>query len=305
MSFSIKILGSNSAAPAHNRHQSAQLITIDGHLYLVDCGEGTQTQLARYKVKASRINQIFISHLHGDHFLGLVGLISTMNLFGRTEALHVYSPPGLSEIITLHFRYSESILNFHLELHELRSEQSEVIFEDKRIIVTAIPMLHRVPCYGFLFKEKPGKRRIDRSTFGSEPSPLQIGSLLRGEDVLNEDGSILYRSEDHTLPPKSARMYAYCTDTLYNEALVDQIKGVNLLYHEATFLTEHLHRAQQTFHSTAKQAAEIAVKAQVNRLVLGHYSTRYKEIEPILEEAKSIFPNSILAIEGEDIDIEN
>lgn len=303
MGFSIKILGSNSAAPAHNRHQSAQLINFDGHLYLVDCGEGTQMQLARYKTKASRINQIFISHLHGDHFLGLVGLISTLHLFGRTEDLHVYAPPGLAEIITLHFRYSETVLNFHLELHELRSNKPEIIFQDKRLSVEAIPMVHRVPCYGFVFREQEGRRRIDRTTLPENVSPSQIGSLIRGENVLNDDGGVLYRSEDHTHPPKSPRSYAYCTDTLYNESILDHIKGVSVLYHEATFLTEHEPRAVQTFHSTAKQAATIALKGQVGLLVLGHFSTRYKEIEPILEEAITVFPHSILAIEGDDIEI--
>lgn len=301
MTFILKILGSNSAAPAHNRHQTSQLLNIQNQLFLVDCGEGTQLQLAKYHVKINRINNIFISHLHGDHFFGLMGLISTMHLFGRKKKLNIFGPPGLAEIITLQLRYSESNLNFKINMHELQNATPAVIFENEFMTVENIPLSHRVFCNGFLFKEKPKPRKINKDLLPENFSLKNIVKLKKGEDIVDDKGKLLYKNEALTLPPKKSHSYAYCSDTKYREEILPQIKQVDLLYHESTFMNDMLDRAKQTFHSTAHQAAIIATKAQASQLILGHYSVRYKDLTPLLQEAQAIFPNAVLGKEGEDI----
>ncbi len=303
MSFSLKILGSNSAAPAHNRHQTSQLLAVQNHTFLIDCGEGTQMQLIKYRVKAQKINHIFISHLHGDHYLGLMGLISTMHLQGRTADLFIYGPPGLAEIITLQLQYSQTVLNYKIKFQELDTAIRKVIFEDAVLSVETIPLNHRIGCAGFLVREKPKKRRIIKEKLPEDFSLQNILKLKNGEDIVDEEGNTLFRNEDMTLPPRKSRSYAYCSDTKYEENIIEQIKNVDLLYHEATFLSDREDRARQTFHSTARQAATIAKKAAVGQLLLGHYSIRYRELQPLLIEAREVFENAHLAIEGESIEI--
>lgn len=303
MSFSLKILGSNSAAPAHNRHQTSQLLTVQNHTFLIDCGEGTQIQLIKYKLKAQKINNIFISHLHGDHYLGLMGLISTMHLQNRTNDLFIYGPAGLAEIITLQLQYSQTILNYKIKFQEIDTSRRKVLFEDEVMEVETIPLNHRIGCAGFLFREKPKKRRIIKERLPNNFSLKNILSLKNGDDIFDANGEVLYNNDNMTLPPRKSRSYAYCSDTKYDEKIIEQIKAVDLLYHESTFLSDREERASQTFHSTARQAATIAKKAEVGKLLLGHYSIRYRELQPLLDEAREVFENVALAIEGETIEI--
>lgn len=300
MGIRVKILGSNSAAPAHRRHHTSQLISVEGKYYLMDCGEATQLQLKRYKLKAQRINNIFISHLHGDHYLGLMGLLSTMHLMGRSQKLNLYGPKGLSEIITMQLKYSETIFNYEINFVEVDTTVHKVVHEDDFIKVYSIPLNHRVPCSGYLFAEKKKNRRIKKDSLPDDFSIRNIIRLKHGEDILDDDGKLLYKNAVLTLPARRSYSYAFCSDTKYDESIIPLIKGVDLLYHESTFLDEHAERASVTYHSTAKEAATIAKKAEVGKLILGHFSVRYKELEPIRDEARSVFENSDLAIEGEE-----
>ncbi|GEO05383.1 ribonuclease Z [Adhaeribacter aerolatus] len=303
MDFELKILGSSSATPSYNRNHTAQILTIGNQLNLIDCGEGTQMQLMRYKVKHQRICNIFISHLHGDHFFGLFGLLSTMHLQQRTSPLTIFGPPGLADILTLQFKYSNTHYNFKLDFQELDTSVYQQIFEDKYITVHTLPMQHRVSCCGFLFREKPKLRHLVKTLLPEFLTPPQLISLKNGEDILDEDGNILVKNEDVTSEPSRSRSYAYCSDTRYKEDIIPYIKGVDLLYHEATFLNNMLERAVYTFHSTAKQAATLALKAEVKRLLIGHFSARYKDLNPLLDEAKAVFDNTHLALEGKTIGI--
>ena len=299
MSFELLILGSNAAAFAHRRHHTAQLLKIQNHHFLIDCGEGTQLLLKKYQVKLSRIDHIFISHLHGDHYFGLIGLLSTMHLFGRKNDLLLVGPPGLSEIIGLQLRYSETSLGFKIDFREFEPNVSEVIYDHPNYNVTTIPMDHRVPCSGYLFQEKPKKRRINRRIFPEfELSKLEILNLKEGKDILNEDGSVKHENKLLTLDPHPSNSYAYCSDTKYKPSLEAIVKGVDMLYHEATFADDMKERAGDTFHTTAMQAAQFAKDAGVKKLLLGHFSARYRELDPIINEAKSVFESSELAIEG-------
>lgn len=300
MSIRVKILGSNSAAPAHRRHHTSQLISVEGKYYLMDCGEATQLQLKRYKLKPQRISNIFISHLHGDHYLGLMGLLSTMHLMGRSQKLNLYGPKGLAEIITMQLKYSETVFNYEVNFIEVDTTQHQVIHEDELVKVYSIPLNHRIPCSGYVFQEKEKNRRIKKNSLPDDFSIKNIIKLKHGEDIFDEDGQLLYKNAALTLPARKSYSYAFCSDTKYDESIIPMIKGVDLLYHEATFLDEHADRAAHTFHSTAKEAATIAQKAEVGKLLLGHFSIRYKELEPIREEAKTIFDNTHLAIEGEE-----
>ncbi len=303
MTFTLTILGSNSAAPAYNRHPTSQLLHIQQEYFLIDCGEATQMQLNRYKIRFTKINHIFISHLHGDHYLGLVGLLSTMHLNKRTDDLFLYGPGGLVDILSLQFKYSDTRLNYRIRFREL-SQQREVIYQNDNTIVETIPLNHRIQCTGFLFREKPKKRRINKEVLPDNLSLQQIMSLKKGEDIYNRQGELMYKNEDLTLPPKKSRSYAYCSDTKYHECLIPQLQRVDLLYHESTFLEKEAERAAETFHSTAAQAASIAHQAGVQKLLLGHFSSRYKDLSPFLDEARQHFPQSYLAIEGEEFTID-
>ena len=300
MGITVKILGSNSAAPAHRRNHTSQLINVEGKFYLMDCGEGTQLQLKRYKIKAQRISNIFISHLHGDHYLGLMGLLSTMHLIGRQKPLNLYGPAGLDEIITLQLRMSQTVFNYEVNFHTVDTEVFQPIHVDDHITVYSVPLDHRIPCAGYLFEEKKKNRRIIKENLPKDFSIRNIVRLKHGEDIQDEDGNLLFKNSDLTLDPKKSYKYAFCSDTKYNESIIPHIKDADMLYHEATFLDEHMDRAANTYHSTAKEAAKIASKAGVGKLLLGHFSVRYKDLEPIQEEARTVFEESYLAIEGEE-----
>lgn len=303
MSFKITILGSSGALPAYGRFPSSQLIEIQNRSFLVDCGEGTQMQLMRYQANVHRISHIFISHLHGDHYLGLMGLIFTMHLNRRTNDLHIHSHWGLDEIIIKHLQYSHSVISFKIHFHNLEENKVETIYEDDALSVETIPLHHRVKCSGFLFREKPKPRRIDKDRLPEGLLLQQIAGLKKGLDVVDEEGKVMYTNESLTLSPRRSRSYAYCSDTGYLESLAKQIKGVDILYHESTFMMDELDKAEATLHSTAQQAAQMAVLAGVKKLIIGHFSARYKELNPLLEEALKIFKSTHLAIEGETFSI--
>lgn len=267
-------------------------------MFLIDCGEGTQVQLRKNKIKFSKINHIFISHLHGDHFFGLVGLVSTFSLLNRTTDLHIYGPKGIQEIIDLQLKLSNSWPGFGLFFHELESKESEVVFEDDKVIVKTIPLKHRVYTNGFLFQEKIRERTLDfKAVQNYEIDRCYYQNIKNGKDITLDDGRVI---ENHklTFDPVPPLSYAFCSDTVYNESIVSIIKGVDVLYHESTFLDSEEALACKTMHSTAKEAARIALKADVKQLVLGHYSTRYASIELFKEQAETIFPNVLLADDG-------
>jgi ribonuclease Z len=304
LSFKVTILGSSGALPAYGRHPASQLVEIQSRYFLVDCGEATQMQLMRLQTNFHRINHIFISHLHGDHYLGLMGLIFTMHLQRRINDLHVYSHRGLDEIITSHLRYSRSSPGFKIIFHLLEKGAKQIILDDDAMTVETIPLSHKIRCSGFLFREKVKARRIDKSKLPEGLLIQELAGLKAGRDIVDDSGTIRYTNESLTLPPRKSRSYAYCSDTVYDDGLVDQIMNVDLLYHEATFMTEEEAKAMETKHSTAKQAATIARLAAADRLLVGHFSARYKDLTPLLEEAKAIFPNTALAIEGEEFTIQ-
>ncbi len=298
-SFEIIVLGSSSATPAYNRNPSAQLLNINDKFYLIDCGEATQNQLNKFKLKSSRIDYIFISHLHGDHYLGLVGLLSTMHLNGRVKEIHVFGPPQLKEIVDLQLMVSETKLRYEVIFHFTHTEYTEQIFENNDVTVETIILNHRIPTTGFLIKEKPRKRKINTVKLEEYDVPLEYIPLLKnGIDYSDKHGKTIPNAE-LTFDPAPPRSFAYCSDTLYNEDFLEQIDGVNFLYHEATFLHELIDRAIETYHTTALQAGIIAKKANVKQLMIGHFSARYRELDALLEEAKGEFGNTVLAIEGE------
>ncbi|MBK7431125.1 MAG: ribonuclease Z [Bacteroidetes bacterium] len=299
MVFEVSILGSSSATPIYQRHPTAQVLNIHERFFLVDCGEGTLIQLNRYKIKFHRINHIFISHLHGDHYLGLLGLLSTMHLQGRTIPIHLYCQAPLKEIIDIQLKYSETILRFPIYYHMLDPKNSAVIMEDDDLEVSTIILNHRIPCTGFLFKEKPRSRKLQKDKLQKFNVPISVyQDLKNGMDYTDEFGKVIANSE-LTTDPKNARSYAFCSDTCYDERILPQISEIDLLYHEATFLNDKEERAKETFHSTAAQAATIAKKANVKRLIIGHFSARYKNLYPLLDEAKEVFPETTLAMEGD------
>lgn len=304
MQFELTILGSNGAIPAHNRFPSAQILNHNSHLFLIDCGEGTLFKLNQYGIKRGRLDNIFISHLHGDHFYGLMGLLTSFNLNSREHPLHIYAPAALEEIVNLHFKHSTTTLKFDLHFHPINSGRPEIVFENDVMAVTTIPLRHRIPTTGFLFREKKHLRKIISEKISEHKIPHHfINEIKRGKDFVKDNGSIIQNSE-LTLEPQLPRSYAYCSDTAYTESFVEQIKDVSLLYHEATFIHEHSARAEETFHSTSKQAAAIAQLAAAEKLLLGHFSARYDNLEKLLAESREIFPNTFLAEEGKTFAIE-
>lgn len=294
----LTILGCHSATPRWDAHPTSQILEVKGHLFLIDCGEGTQVQLRRYKIKFARIKHIFISHLHGDHFFGLVGLVSTFRLLGREADLHIYGPKGIKEAITLQLKLGKAWTNYGLYFHELDNDASELIFEDDSVTVTTIPLVHRVYTNGFLIKEKVTERplninvcreyKIDESYFNK---------IKQGGDWTADDGSII-KNELLTGEPEAPKSYAFCSDTVYHPPIVPIIKGVTMLYHEATFLESHKELAVKTKHSTAKEAATIARDAAVGGLIVGHYSGRYADHELFKTEAEEIFKPVIVGKDG-------
>lgn len=298
MRFDVTILGSNAATPLYNRNPTAQILNVNERIFLIDCGEGTQQQLLRYGIRAQRIHSIFISHLHGDHYLGLVGLISSLHLIGRNKPLTIYGPPELKEIIDIQLKYSETVISYPLNFVFTHNRHSEIIYETNELTVETIILDHRIPCTGFLFKQKPRLRKIDKVKIEELAIPLEwIPLIKRGVDFTAPDGTY-YCAADLTLDPDPPRSYAYCSDTICNWKYLDQVRGVNTIYHESTFLSDMEARATETYHTTAAQAAEVAVRAEVEQLLLGHFSARYKDLSPILEEARLTFSNAHLAIEG-------
>lgn len=298
MPFKITILGSNGALPAYGRHPSSQFIEIQNRQFLVDCGEGTQIQLMRYQISRARLNHIFISHLHGDHYLGLMGLLFSMHLHKRTADLHLYSHKGLDEIILLHLKYANSALSFKIIFHQMKPNETEVLFEDEKIIISSIPLVHKIACSGFLFKEKQKPRKINKETLPENLTFQEIIELKSGKDILDENGTVRYTNKSLTHDPKRSRSYAYCSDTAYQEDLLKYVEHIDMLYHEATFMNEDGEKATETRHTTAEQAARLAKKGNVGKLLIGHFSARYKDLTPLLEEAKNIFKDTYLATEG-------
>jgi ribonuclease Z len=303
-SFSLTILGASGAVPIYGRFPSSQYLVIQNKHILIDCGEGCQLQLARYEIPIHKIDHIFISHLHGDHYLGLTGLLFSMHLQKRKADLHLYSPAGLNEIILLQLKYSRSVLNYSLHFHSFDPTQKYQLLENDGLTVETIPLFHKLSCAGFLFKETPKHRRLDKEKLVKGMLLQHIVALKTGQDVFDEQGKLLYKNEDFTLAPKRSLSYAYCSDTAFFEPIIEQIDEVDLLYHEATFMDEEEAKANETKHSTASQAAEIAKRSRAKRLLIGHFSARYKDLEPLLAEAKSVFENSSLAIEGQTFTIE-
>ena len=277
---------------------TSQVLETRGHLFLIDCGEGTQVELRRHKIKFNQIKHIFISHLHGDHYFGLVGLISTFRLLTRETDLHIYGPKGLKEVITLQMKLANSWTNFKLIFHELSSKSPELIYEDEKVSVHTIPLDHRVYTNGFLFKEKPFERTLDIDKAEAlNIDKAYFRKLKQGDDVVNEQGRIIPNAEV-TFEGHQPKSYAFCSDTAYKEDIIPIIKGVDVLYHESTFMDAHEHLCAKTKHSTAKQAATIALKANVKQLMLGHYSTRYGSLEGFKAEAETVFKTVLLAEDG-------
>lgn len=294
----LTILGCYAATPRTLTNPTSQVLEIKNRLFLIDCGEGTQVQLRKNKIKFSKINHIFISHLHGDHLYGLIGTISTFSLLGRTTDLHIYGPKGIKELILLQLKLTESWTTYDLFFHELESKESEVIFEDKRVIVRTIPLKHRVYTNGYLFQEKPDERKLNVEAVQSYDIHVAYYQKIKnGSDITLDNGTVV---ENHklTFDPPPAKSYAFCSDTVYNEAVIPIIQNADVLYHESTFLESEAPLALKTLHSTAKEAAAIALKANVKQLILGHYSTRYDGIERFKEEAETVFPNVLLADDG-------
>ncbi|MEI6020209.1 MAG: ribonuclease Z [Bacteroidota bacterium] len=302
-SFELLILGATAASPSVDRNSSAQLLNIAERYCLIDCGEATQIQLRKFKAKFQAIDHVFISHLHGDHFFGLPGLLSSMHLLGRKQALYVYGPENLKKMMDLLFEVSETQLNYPIHWVYTNAKEKNLLFEDEKVEIYSFPLKHRIQCTGFLFSEKKLPRKIDKFLMEKHKlSQADIHLLKNGEDVLNIDGQLILNAEATIDPPK-ARTYAYCSDTIFDLNVVQYIKDADVLYHESTFLNDMHERAGKTFHSTAQQAATIAKSAQVKHLVLGHFSARYRKIEDFLTEAKTIFEACELATDGKKIKI--
>ena len=301
MSFEVTILGTSSATPTLSRHPTSQYLICNNQRILLDCGEGAQMQMLRYGIKMFRIDKVFISHLHPDHYLGLPGYLSTLSLKGRLDPIHIYAPPGLDEILDVHFRHGGIKLTYELHIHNLPdSGKYEVIFEDRTLEISCFQLQHRLPCWGFLFKEKKSPFKINEEFVEGKSIPIKAFSYLKkGQDYIDENGNE-YRVAEYAVPNLAPVSYAYITDTLYLADLAEKLKAKNVtvLYHEATFMEDLYHKALETFHSTAIQAASFAEIAQVGKLLIGHFSSRYSDLSGLLAEAQSVFPNTLLAEEG-------
>ena len=294
--LAVTILGNNSAVPAHNRHPTSQVIQTQDHKFLVDCGEGTQMQMTAYKIKPGKINHIFISHLHGDHYFGLIGLLTTLRLNNRKSELNIYSPKSLKEIIDLQFKVADANLTYQIHFHEFINEG--IIFEDKKIEIECFKVNHRIECWGFLFREKKNNRKINPQKVAKYNIPSSFyESLQDGSDYISASNEII-KNELLTTPGQHASSYAYCADTGYFEQIIGKISDVDLLYHESTYLDALEDKASARFHSTSKQAATIAKKANAKKLLLGHFSSMYENIDDFRMEACEIFENTECAIEG-------
>lgn len=298
MPFSVTILGSSSALPTSTRFPSAHVLNAHERLFLIDCAEGTQVQLRKFRCKLSRINHIFISHLHGDHTLGLVGLISTFNLLGRKNELHIFAHEPLEPILNVNLNFFVNDLGFPINFHPIKTRQKGLLYSDHDIDVEVFPLKHRIPSSGFLFREKPKDPNIRKELVSK--FNISIGDIVRikgGEDLVLPNGDVIPNNE-LTFNATTPRSYAYCSDTMFFDSLAERVSGVDLLYHEATFGNRMEKLARQTGHSTAKQAAITAFNANAGKLVIGHFSSRYKNVEVLLNEAREIFPETYLAEDG-------
>ena len=295
MNIKLNIIGSGSALPTKNNFPSSQILEMRGKQFMIDCGEGTQIRLRQMGLKTNRLGHIFISHLHADHCLGLVGMISTFGMMNRTADLHIHAHPDLERLLQPQLQYFCANSPFKIIFHPVNPAVCGLIYEDRSVEVFSIPLKHRVPCCGFLFQEKQGFRHIKRDMIDFYGVPLsQINRIKQGEDFITPEGEVI-PNETFTTSPTPTFRYAYCSDTAYNEAMIPFIEGVDALYHEATFADDEKLRARQTMHSTARQAAEIARQAHVKKLVLGHYSARYVNKNILLKEAKEVFENTVLS----------
>ncbi len=303
MKFELTILGSSSATPIYNRNPTSQLLNINEKYYLIDCGEGTQQQLMRFGFRYQKIDYIFISHLHGDHYLGLIGLLSSMHLNGRTKALQLFGPPELKEILDVNFKHSLTTLRYPLEFTATQAEQTAAIFQNSDVEVETIILNHRIACTGFKFTLKRRLPKIRLDKVAELQIPAEHRELIKKGFSFTDQSGKVHPSSELTSPPDEPRSYAYCSDTICDWTYLEQIKGVNLLYHEATFMHDMLDRAKETFHTTALEAGEVAQKAEVKQLLIGHFSARYRELQPLLEESRSVFQNTELAIEGKTLQI--
>lgn len=294
--LALTILGNNSALPAFGRNPTAQVLQTNNELCLIDCGEGTQLQMTKFKIKRSKIHHIFISHLHGDHYFGLIGLLTSMGLTNRTEDIHLHAPAMLEEIIQIQLRVADTRLPYKIYFHHLGEEG--IIVDTNTLTVQAFKVQHSIDCWGFLFREKKNKRSIDPEKVKAYEIPVSYyEQLQKGMDYTNKKGTII-PNEEVTVEGPKAKSYAYCADTLYHDGLAEKIKGVDLLYHETTYLHDLAERATSRFHSTTKQAAEIAQKGQVKKLLIGHFSSKYEFLDEFLTETCCVFENTELAVEG-------
>jgi len=292
----LTILGNNSAIPAFGRHPTAQVLQTDNDSFLIDCGEGTQTQLTKYKIRRSKITAIFISHLHGDHYFGLIGLITSMSLLGRTQPLNIYGPTALEQIINLQLSVADTTLSFPISFYSLTEEK--VIFDNNKITIECFIVQHCIECWGFLFNEKKKPRKVDADRARSYEIPeAYFGKLQQGEDYVTKRGTIIPNVEV-TVAATKAKRYAYCADTIFDKDLVPKIKEVDVLYHEATYLKDLEERAASRYHSTTHQAATIAKLGDVKKLIIGHFSSKYETVDDFLKEAKEVFENTELGLEG-------
>ncbi|MFC5282113.1 ribonuclease Z [Pedobacter alpinus] len=299
MKFEVTILGSSSATPIFHRNPTSQILNINEKLLMIDCGEGTQQQMLRYGIKYHKIDHIFISHLHGDHFFGLIGLISSMHLNGRTKPLFLYTPKEIQEILELQFKHSGTIIKFPIEYKFTHTNKSEVILETNDLIVETIILNHRLPCTGFLFKEKQRLRKINKELAEELNVPQQFYALLKKGIDFKDSNGVNHKAEDLTLDADVPKAYAYCSDTVADGSYIEQLLEVDTLYHESTFMHDMVDRAKETFHTTSYEAAQIAKEMKVKKLLIGHFSARYRDLSPMLLEARDIFSETYLANEGE------
>ncbi len=297
--FNITILGNGSAVPTSFQHPTSQLVSYDNKHFMVDCGEGTQMQMITFKTGHKNINHIFISHLHGDHYFGLIGLVNTFHLFGRTIPLHIYAPSEIKDIVEIQLAASKTTLRYPLVYHALEDTLDKPLYEDNKLQVYHFPLNHRIPAYGFLFKEKSGELKLKKSFVAEfNPSIEQMHAVKQGIDFETETGERI-ANRSITIPPPSPRSYAFCSDTAYFEDVIPFIEKVDLLYHEATFDNSQEELAKDKYHSTAAQAALIAKKSGAHKLLLGHYSARFSDKAHLLTEARAVFSNTVLSVEGE------
>jgi ribonuclease Z len=299
MKFEVTILGSSSATPVFNRNPTAQLLNCNEKIYLIDCGEGTQHQMIRYGLKASKIDAAFISHLHGDHYFGLIGLLSTMHLNGRVKPFQIFGPAPLQEILEMQFKYSDTILRYELEFIVTTADIPRKIFENQDMSVETIVLNHRIPTTGFKFTEKKRQRRLLSEKLEADQIPVEYYPLLKRGLNLELPGGRMIINQDYTRDSEEPKSYCYCSDTLADGTYLDTLQNCTMLYHEATFLDDLLDRASLTHHTTALQAGEIAKSVGAGKLLIGHFSSRYKTLVPLLEEAVSVFENTELALEGQ------